>query len=875
MRFPRETRIGPYRIEGLIAAGGMGEVYKAWHTHLDRYVAIKTVAEHSALSPQALKRFSREARLVSQLEHPNICRVYDFIEYEGQSLLILEYLEGEPLSARLARERPSVSEILRIGAEIADALDCAHTHGLIHRDLKPSNVMLTAAGAKVLDFGLVKRTARPGSDDAEEPTASESISEEEALLGTLPYMAPEQVEGNVADPRTDIYALGVILYQAATGRLPFVKRHNAALAAAILRDSPVPVDTLAPSTPAPVAHVIGRCLEKDPRNRWQSARDLASELAWLMETSGRQPRGRERRMMTVPRAGAAVLVILIVGTIGWAIVANNNGGRGERLVASSIFAPPGVVFPTNHSDAVVSPDGERVLLSGIDSAGRSWLWVRPLSEPNVRRIDVAPGGHTPFWAPDGQRIGYFSRNDLRIVDLEGGPSQLVASVSLESRGATWSTGGVILYAPEPDSGLYRVSPGSPPVRVTDPDRSKGEIGHLWPHFLPDGEHFLYLVTSAIDSVQGIYLASLSDPSGRKVLSSATSAWYANGRLLYLQDGALVARPFDPESGRLTGQPAVISSPVASIETLAAFSASTTGVLTYSGGESKDVTELTWRDTLGRTFGIEGEAGRYRNPTLSRDGWHLAVERDADIWVRDLRSNRMGRLNEGSLQPRNPVWAPDGKSLLFESLRADGWAIYRWAINGTGPPEVVLVSATAKMPTDWSPDGRLVAFAERTRRGDYDITVLDLTTSNERVWFGDSFDEVTARFSRSGRLIAFGSNMTGSDQIFVEPVPATGLRCSVSVDGGMDPEWGADDRTLFFLDPGGTLMQAHIDLAHGCAVEPPRALFETGINPRTSRNHFAVSPIHDRILVNSRTMDPRSHTVGVLINWNVLSTNPNH
>ena len=579
MQLSKGSLLGSYRIEEHIASGGMGEVYKARHTQLERWVAIKIISDKIADEAGILERFHREAKSASRLEHPNICRVYNFGQDGQRSYLVLEFLEGETLAATMANRKLSLAEVLKVGAEIAEALDHAHTHGLVHRDLKPGNVMLTKSGAKVLDFGVAKRsepadmgTGAIGEDELGE---SSSLTRDGAIIGTLPYMAPEQVAEGASDARTDIHALGAILYELLAEHPPYEGRTPAALAVEILRGTPPPIAEVEPSTPASLIRVVDRCLEKDPSDRWQTARDLASELRWITDSGDDKvaPTGAKARRGRVSPSWLRVLrgtTLAVAGLIVVYTLVTRGSGSFDEVLALSVEAPPGITFPENHQEAAVSPNGEEILFVGEDSAGVGSLWLRSLSEERFELIVSARGAHTPFWSPQGDRIGYFQGADLRVLELDGGGRSVsVATVSIESRGGSWGSGDVLLFSPGPRSGISQLSPGGTPQPLTTLNQSIGEIGHLWPSFLPDGEHFLYLVQSAVDSIQGIYLASLDEPEGRRILSSTTSAAYSDEHILFLRDGALFAQQLDVRSGELRARPFQLVDDVATTLTMQA------------------------------------------------------------------------------------------------------------------------------------------------------------------------------------------------------------------------------------------------------------------------------------------------------------------
>ena len=635
---------------------------------------------------------------------------------------------------------------------------------------------------------------------------------------------------------------------------------------------------------------MDRCLEKDPAVRWQTARDLASELRWITDSRDDQiasTRVRARRRRVGPAwirvlrgttlAAAGLIVIYSLMTRG--------SGSIDEVLALSVEAPPGITFPENHQEAAVSPNGEEILFVGEDSAGVSSFWLRSLSEERFERIATARGAHTPFWSPQGDRIGYFQGADLRVLALDGGGRSVsVATVSLESRGGSWGNGDVLLFTPGPRSGIFRLSLGGTPQPLTTPNQTIGEIGHLWPHFLPDGEHFLYLVESAVDSIQGIYLASLDEPEGRRILSSTTSAAYGDEHILFLRDGALLTQELDVRSGELRGRLVQLVENVAATLTMqAAFSISMNGVLAYSGGDVRDVTELVWFDQDGRRLEAVGGPEVHRNPSLSHDGRHLAVEVGEEesrvIRTRDLVTERTGRTSDLTPDPVDPVWGPPGHLAYLVDEGPDGWSIYRWDINSATPPGPILTSPNEKIPTDWSQDGSTLLYIERSDRTDdkYDVFALEFDPRDSLRVLGQPRrvldqpnHELSATLSSSGNLIAFASDEFEDFEVFVEPFPSTGLRCQISSEGGWEPHWGMDDRELFYLEESGDLMVAELEIDQTriddpCGSSPTRRLFtvQTG-HPGTARNHYSFSRSTGRLLVNSRVRG--GQTIDVLFNW---------
>ena len=580
------SRLGPYEILSPLGAGGMGEVYKARDTRLERTVAVKVLPSHMSASPEVRQRFEREARTVSQLSHPHICALYDVGRENDVEYLVMEYLEGETLSDRLAKGPLPLEQTLRYGVEIADALDKAHRQGIVHRDLKPANVMITKSGVKLLDFGLAKAMApaKPQSSLTSLPT-QQGLTQEGTILGTFQYMAPEQLEGKEADARTDIFAFGCVLYEMATGRKAFSGASHASLITAIMSTEPPPISSALPMSPPALDRVVKKCLAKDPEDRWQNASDLGSELKWIGESGSQtgvatpvSPRRltRERLAWAV-----AILALLLAG------VAVFRSGRGTTGFAIPMRSSIILTDKSALRSIALSPDGTRLAFVARDSAGKNLLWIRPLDSLAAQPLLGTENPSFPFWSPDGRSLGFFADGKLRRIDASGGPPRTLGDAPVP-RGGSWSREGVILFSPVVDGPLYRVSAsGGLATAVTQLDRSRGESTHRWPFFLPDGRHFLYLVASFGSGEEkermGIYVRSLDSKEERLiVVAKSTLAYAAPGFVLFRRERHLVAQPFDARSLRITGDPFLVAENIQYFPQTsgALFSVSENGLLVY-------------------------------------------------------------------------------------------------------------------------------------------------------------------------------------------------------------------------------------------------------------------------------------------------------
>ena len=556
------TRLGPYEIIGLIGAGGMGEVYKSRDTRLERTVAVKVVSGSLASDPTWRQRFDREARILATLSNPHICPIFDVGRHDGVDFLVMEYLEGETLTARLARGPLPLDQALRYAIEIADALAAAHREGVCHRDLKPGNIMLTRSGARLLDFGLA-RVGGPRSHPSDQQTLSSELTATGTILGTVQYMAPEQLEGKDIDARTDIFAFGSVVYEMVTGRKAFEGQSQASVIASILEHDPPPISSLQRMAPPALDRAVKKCLAKDPEERWQNARDLRDELKWITEGSSQVSApvtvaARRNWWSLLPWAAVAMLSVAVLS------LATVHFREQSADLPRIVFT---VSRPTTHQPIGVAPelapDGKRLLFPGLTPDGRTVLWIRALDSPTARPLAGTENEGYPaiFWSPDGQSVGFFADAKLKRIDISGGPAHALADAP-DPWGGTWSRDGIILFTPRAGGPLFRVSASEGPATpLFELDRSRQEISHSWPHFLPDGRHFLYGVTSVDARRNGVYLASLDGKEPRLLIGEAERAVYsASGHLLFLRGGTLVAQSFDVTSMQMTGEAFPIPGP---------------------------------------------------------------------------------------------------------------------------------------------------------------------------------------------------------------------------------------------------------------------------------------------------------------------------
>ncbi len=880
------TRLGPYEVTTLLGAGGMGEVYHARDTRLNRSVAIKVLPPQVASDPELRQRLEREARTIAALNHPNICVLHDVGHDNGVDFLVMEHLQGETLADRLKKGQLPTDQALRYAIEIADALDKAHRQGIIHRDLKPANVMVTPTGIKLLDFGLAKLQAQPVAPAglSQAPTGNVDLTAQGTILGTIQYMSPEQIEGLEADGRSDIFALGVVLYEMVTGRKAFEGKSQASLMASILERDPRPVSEIQPLSPPALEHVIQGCLAKAPDDRWQTAHDVMKQLKWIAaggsQVSGAATAAPSRGRARVGWIAAASLGVVLVA----AALAALRYLRTPELTEQTRFSvtTPPMANPTQLS---VSPDGRHIAFvaqTSQDDVQR--LFVRPLDSVEARSLSGTDGAAAgaPFWSPDSRHIGFFAQGKLKRIDIAGGSPQNVADTPLGTAGGTWNADGVIVFGTGLGP-LKRVSAsGGEPTDVTLLDKASGEIAQAWPFFLPDGRHFLYMAGGVAPESRFIFVGSLDSKERVQVLRASSSPLYAPpGYLLFHRDGILMAQRFDETNFTLSGEPSRVADGLATIPSTgrAAFSASSTGVLLYRTGEAFVETQMTWYDRTGKSLGhVAVPQGQYRGLSLSPDNRRLAVHRHeeptgGDIWVLDQERGTFTRLTF-TAHNLAPMWSRDGNFIVFASDRdADALNIYRKSSSGAGTDEPLLKSPTTKFPEDWAPDGQSLLYGE-ARSGSVDILRLPLSADRKPEPVVTSrFQDYFSKFSPDGRWIAYASTESGRPEVYVQPYPQQTGKWQISTQGGNFPRWASSGKELFYLAADGTVMAVDVR-PDGAAFSAgtPRTLFKTNALIANHRGStidipYDVSADGQRFLVNERlTPAGQGAPITVVLNW---------
>jgi serine/threonine protein kinase len=856
-------RLGPYELLQPIGAGGMGEVYKARDTRLDRVVAIKISNERFS------ERFELEARAVAALNHPNICTLYDV----GPNYLVMEYIEGESPKGPMPLE-----EALRIGRQIAEALEAAHEKGITHRDLKPANIKIKPDGTvKVLDFGLAKVAPTTGSSDERSPTFTIGMTEAGMVLGTASYMAPEQARGKAVDKRADIFAFGVVLYELITGKRLFGGEDAGEMLAKVIRDEPDLSDA-----PSSVKRLLSECLQKDPRKRLRDIGDVWRLLdgvapATLLGTPA--PLAARRGRWIWP--ALAALFFLSTAAIGLL-----HFREKPRVLAPVRFQ----IYPATRAsfDSVsLSPDGRKVLFNVRGMDGQNSLWIRMMDSTEMRELPGTQGAFLDaVWSPDSQSVAFLAQGNLKKIDIAGGAPEVVAPAHNPATGLSWTRPDVILFGA---NGLInRVSAsGGDPSAVTALDPHLAEQAQGRPLLLPDGNHFLYYrMTPQVDKM-GVYSGSLDakpDAQSKRLLDTPAGVVYApartgsGGYLLYLRENSLMAQPFDAGRMELTGNAIQLADHVGTDTFYGFFSVSNNGALAYAGTAS-DVRQLTWYDRKGTVLGHVGDPAPRDEMELSPDGTRLVEGRVDErgtwvVWMLDLARGVNTRLTFDTAGAGNAVWSPDGSQIVYATGGGQSADLYRKPANGASQGELLLHSPETKMPLDWSRDGHYLLFGQRGKGTGQDLWALRMDGDRKPFpYLATPFNEGQAQFSPDGRWVAYVSNESGKPEVYVQPFPMSANgKWPVSNAGGMEPRWRPDGKELFYFAPNNTLMAVSVT-TKGETFEPgvPQPLFRApilgGLGGATLLSwRWAVSRDGQRFLINTASDEATSTPVTILMNW---------
>ena len=850
------ARLGPYEIVSPLGAGGMGEVYRAKDTRLERTVAIKVLPDHLS-SPEALQRFEREAKTISQLSHPHICALYDVGHQDGVEYLVMEFLEGETLADRLGRGSLPVEQAAKYGIQIAEALDRAHRAGVVHRDLKPANVMLTKTGVKLLDFGLAKLSEPPAgvvsglSMQLTTPHGS-NLTAAGTILGTFQYMAPEQLEGKEADARTDIFAFGSVLYEMVTGRKAFAGASQASLIASILEKQPEPVTAIQPMAPAALDHVVRKCLAKDPEERWQSAADVASELRWASETSAAaipapSPVAQVPSRPALGRILAGFALVLLGLAAGFAL----SKARRSPPVARSVFT----ILPPENAElgdsTAMSSDGRSVAFpASVD--GVMTIWIRSLDSPSARSVPGTENATFPFWSPDGRSLGFFAGDKLKKIDLAGGPATILCDAPA-ARGGSWGRDGTIIFSGQASTGIFQIpAAGGSPKPATSVDKSADEITHRWPSFLPDGRHFIYYAYAATRGQIGLYLGELGSTRKERILTGGRRGAAAPGHLFLTREGTLFTQKFDEKRLKPVGDAVPIAERVwFSNEYFghSSISASQNGTVAFRDGRPEK--QLTWFDRTGKQLGVTGPARLFEQPALAPDETRVSVDGTSPetghgtIWAVDLASGALSPLTPDEADANDSVWSPDGKSVAYRANRG-GETEVRIRELASGREIVVMRSDGLPSPVQWSPDGSFLIYGQGTDR----LRLWTVPVTGEakpRLLL----NETTLRqlqFSPDGRFFAYASAESGQNEIYLRRFPTTDERWQISQNGGVEPYWRRDGKEFFYITPDRKMTSVSIRTTPAVEIGKPQLLFAVPtMFAQFSRSTYVVTRDGERFL----------------------------
>ncbi|MEO8436241.1 MAG: protein kinase [Pyrinomonadaceae bacterium] len=875
------TQIGPYEIVSQIGAGGMGEVYRARDTKLGRDVAIKVLPAAFSSDVDRLRRFEQEAQAAGALNHPNVLVIYQIDAHDGAPYIVSELLEGETLRDRMNGKSLPQRKAIDYALQTAHGLAAAHEKGIVHRDLKPDNLFVTKDGrVKILDFGLAKLTgAGDGTQSQTEVPTRRIDTDPGVVMGTIGYMSPEQLRGRVADHRSDIFSFGAILYEMLSGNRAFRGESTADTMSAILREEPPDLSSTNQSIDPALERVVNHCLEKNPEERFHSAKDLAFAIEALSGPSRMSgstqtvlsalPSSRRRRREFLPSIAAG---LLLIASVTMAALYFRSPSTDERPMRFVITAPEKA---TDVSAPVISPDG-RTIAFVASADGTRFIYLRPIESLNAQRLAGTEEAVYPFWSPDSRYLGFFASNKLKKIERTGGGPQTICDARAAG-GGTWNRDGVILFGL--DSGtIHRVSAaGGSATPVLKVDESRRETGQYWPRFLPDGQHFVYQSWNGSPEDSAIFVTALDGTNRKLLLKNDSNAVYTpQGFLLFARDTTLMAQPFDATRLQLSGEPFPIAEQVTFTpqSSYSNFSISDTGVMLFCSG-NRTQRQLIWFDRNGKELGPAGPPGEYNDIVLSPDEKKVAIQvvngSNTDIWLLDLARGVPSRFTFDETADDDPVWSPDGKTIVFTSAREGRFNLYRKLSSGAGKDELLYKSEVeGKEGTDASADGRFILFDQSATGNGTDIWVLPL--------FGDGkpyallqtpFSEFQGHFSADGRWFAYTSNESGRNEVYVQSFPPSGGKWLISNAGGAEPHWRRDGQELFYIAADRELMGVDVKLAPAFEASAPKALFQTGVVRHEAPNRYAVTGDGQRFLVNSPVGEVNQTPITVILNWTAV------
>jgi eukaryotic-like serine/threonine-protein kinase len=867
------TKLGPYEIQSPLGAGGMGEVYRARDTRLDRTVAIKILPAHLSDDPEFKQRFEREAKTVSSLNHPYICQLFDVGQQDGTDFLVMEFLDGETLADRLRRGAMPLNEILKTGTEIAEALNVAHRAGIVHRDLKPGNIMLAKSGAKLMDFGLAKPVIPGASGSASAPLLSAArtmsgpspvspLTTAGSIVGTIQYMSPEQIEGREADARADIFALGAVLYEMATGTRAFQGKSQISVASAILEKDPEPVSTTKPQIPASFDYLVATCLAKDREERIQTAHDVRLQLKGIAQSSQASP----VQAAAAPRSlGSRLLlavsaILLLCAAISFLLA---RGGSGPQLALRAyIPPPPGTAFQPTGFDAGpvgVSPDGKTLAFTAVDEKGNTNLWIRALDAQQATMLQGTEDATYPFWSPDGKYLGFVADRKLKKIAMSGGEAQTVTDKAAYN--GTWGADDTILFLRDNQQEIYRVHASGGEVS-TVMQCGSDEYGIRFPAFLPDGKHFLY-VGYRMGSGSQIKVGTFGKPDSGVVVTEGSVPRFAAGDLLFVRGGKILAQPFSLDTLKLSGDP----QPLGEAND---FSVSPAGVLAYH--ESSPNSELKVFDRSGNVVASPGPLASYGSPRFSPDGKSISVDvRDPktgkpDVWIYPVAGGQPTRFTFGPNDYRG-TWSPDGKDMAYAVRDKGKFSVRRRSINGTRPEETLyetddFLSGNIQ---DWSPDGNYLSLDLNNKELVYCIWILPLNEKREP-FRPPATAEITAdqydgHFSADGRWLTYFAYESGRPEVYVAPL-SNGAKYQASTNGGWVSRFAGNE--FFFITMGNRLMAAHWTSQPNFHLEDLHPMFQLDL-PNFAGPNFDVTRDGQRFVVLTADR-AKTSSITLLTNW---------
>ena len=855
------TRLGPYEVISLIGAGGMGEVYRARDTRLDRTVALKVLSQQVAATSTARERFEREARAISALNHPNICTLFDVGSANGTEYLVMELIDGEALGDRLSKGPLPLEAVLRIGACVADALARAHRSGIVHRDLKPANIMLTKSGPKLLDFGLARKAAEEAAAAAHdaETRVEQALTTDGTILGTLPYMAPEQLEGHATDARTDIFALGTVLYEMTTGRRAFNAKSQASLITKIMSEQPPPIEQLQPIAPSGLYRLIMKCLAKDPEERWQSASDVASELRWIAESEGKVIAAKTSRR---PLLAWSVAAVCALAAIILAVAFLRRPAPAARTLRFSILAPDGGAFvlPTTSGAIAVSPDGTKIVYSARDAKNGRQLWLYDLARGVAKPLEATALASAPFWSPDGRSVGFLAGSKLKSLAIDEGTPQTICDATTGALGATWMPDGTIVFAQPPTShGMFAVASGGGTPRKLFAMKEGVDVGA--PRAIGATNHFFFNTIEPHGTA--LWIGDTQGGAPRKLIDVAGRAQYDPPYLTFVRDGTLFAQSFDERKLQLAGNAVPLAH----------------GVLFYAPGgnsqhgaggdtlvwaEAKQSTALTWIDRSGRVLGEALPPAAYAQGRISPDGKRYATGIVADgtltgdIYIADLVRKSLTRLTFADHDHGRPVWSPDGRSIAFNANQDGPPSVFVKQLGG-GEEQAVTKPGTIQRVDDWMHDGSILYTSGEAASG----SGIYVTTpgGGSKPWLQTPAGESAARISPDQRWVAYVSDDSGRQEVYVAPFDHHLDRIRVSADGGRAPQWSRDGRELYFVAGNNVYAAAVKSSGDAADFALPSRIYST------DQEISAVDAAPDgRLLVGTRLIAPATQPLHVFVGW---------